>query len=79
MRESLLRTTEHCALYSRVNAAPQLDKLLADAEAALAKQSNITAVEQLVVAVLRRANEQSKLAPQKERIYMESCGVKTDD
>jgi len=48
---------------------PQIDKLLADAEAAAARQPNPSAIEHVIVAMLRKAKTDPRLAQELERIY----------
>jgi hypothetical protein len=48
---------------------PHIDKLLSDAEKAAACQSNPNAIEHVIVAMLRKAKTDPKLAEQLERIY----------
>jgi hypothetical protein len=48
---------------------PHIDKLLVDAEAAAARQSSPTAIEHILVALLRKAKTDPKLADALERIY----------
>lgn len=51
---------------------PHIDKLLADAEAALARQSNPAAIEHIIVSMLRKAKENPRLAQQLEQICPEA-------
>ena len=48
---------------------PHFDKLLKDAEEAAAKQPNPAAVEHVIVAMLRKAQDDPKLRAELERIY----------
>lgn len=52
-----------------MSATPRFDRLLADAESAAAKQSNPTAIEHVIAAMLRKAKDDPKLAAELERIY----------
>ena len=56
------------ALHSCMNATPQFDKLLAEVEAAAAKQPNKSAIEHVVLSMLRKAKDNPQLADDLERL-----------
>ena len=56
---------------------PKLDKVLLDAEAAAANQTNPDAIEHVIVAMLRRAKSDPELASELERISDQALPAKT--